>query len=270
MKVLLLIENSKKIIPPYELDIYIPEKNFAIEYNGLYWHSEQQGKDKDYHLKKLEMCLKKGIQLIQLFEDEWIFKKEIVEKRIKQLLNINDAPRIHARQCDIKIIDNNTKNDFLNSYHLQGQDISSIRLGAFYENELVSVMTFSRGSIAKGAKIQEGHWELNRFCSNYNFHVPGIASKFLSFFKRNYEWLRIYSYADRRWSQGNVYKVLGFVKEHCTKPNYWYIKNYQRIHRYGLRKRSDEPRDIPEWVLRLKEGYNRIWDCGVIKFSLTK
>ena len=262
------VENSRKIIPPYELDIYIPEKRFAIEYNGLYWHSEQQGKDKFYHLNKLNMCSEKDVQLIQIFEDEWLFKKEIVKHRLKQLLNVSKAERIHARLCKIEEIGNSTKNDFLNLYHIQGQDISSIRLGAFYNDNLVSVMTFSRGSIAKGASLKKGFWELNRFCNCYDYHIPGIASKLLTFFRRNYEWTQIYSYADRRWSTGNVYKVLGFIEEHCTPPNYWYVKWQQRLHRYGLRKRPDEPKDIPEWILRINEGYTRVWDCGVLKFIL--
>ena len=264
------IENSKKLIPPYELDIYISEKKFAIEYNGLYWHSENQGKDKFYHLKKLELCLEKNITLIQIFEDEWLHKKDIVKNRLKQLLKVSNAERIHARLCKIKEIANDIKNKFLNCYHLQGQDTSSIRLGAFYSDKLVSVMTFSRGSIAKGAKITNNFWELNRFCICYNYHIPGIASKLLKHFQRNYEWINIYSYADRRWSTGNVYNVLGFKEIHCTLPNYWYVKGNIRLHRYGLRKRPNESKDIPEWILRTNEGYSRIWDCGVIKFNLTK
>ena len=221
-----------------------------------------------YHLNKLNMCSKKDITLIQIFEDEWLFKKEIVKNRLKQLLNISDSERIHGRKCKIKEIPNYLKNEFLNTYHIQGQDTSSIRLGAFYRDELVSVMTFSKGSIAKGASLKKDFWELNRFCSNYCYHIPGVASKLLSYFIKNYKWSQIYSYADRRWSIGKVYKVLGFTEEHCTSPNYWYVKQRVRYHRYGFRKRPDEPKDIPEWILRINEGYIRVWDCGVIKFKL--
>lgn len=265
-----LVENSRKIIPPYELDIYIPSKKIAIEYNGLYWHSEKILKDKMYHMNKLNKCEDNNIRLIQIFEDEWLSKQDIVKSKLKQILNISNRIRIHARKCNIKPISNTIKNEFLNKYHLQGQDTSSIRLGAFYKDQLISVMTFNRGSISKGSKLLPKHWELNRFCSNSNYHIPGIASKLLSFFKKNYEWEQIYSYADRRWSSGNLYKVLGFELKHNTKPNYWYIKNCLRIHRYNLRKKLDEPKDVPEWVLRINEGYNRIWDCGNIKFILNK
>jgi hypothetical protein len=129
-------------------------------------------------------------------------------------------------------------------------------------------MTFSHGNISKGSKNIENIWELNRFCSNYNYHIPGIASKILSYFKKNYEWKEIFSYADRRWSDGNLYYKLGFELDLTTKPNYWYVKGLNRIHRFTLRKKSEEPKDIPEWVLRSKEGYHRIYDCGHYKFVL--
>ncbi len=267
-----IIENSRNIIKPYELDIYIPSKNIAIEFDGLYYHSEIFNKNKNYHLNKTEECLKQNIQLIHIFEDEWLFKQDIVKSRLKQILGLNNnLSKIHARKCEIKEISPEIKNEFLNKFHLQGEDKSNIKLGAFYNNELISVMTFSHGSISRGSKLNKDIWELNRFCSDYNYHIVGIASKLLSYFKKNYEWKEIFSYADRRWSLGNVYKQIGFELEHTTKPNYFYYKNnFNRIHRFNLRKRSNEPKDIPEWILRLKEGYCRIYDCGHLKFIIRK
>jgi len=157
----------------------------------------------------------------------------------------------------------------LNVYHLQGEDKSVIKLGAFYNEELISVMTFSHGSISRKKLNFEDLWELSRFCSNSNYHIPGIASKLLTYFKRNFQWYKIFSYADRRWSQGELYYKLGFKLDSVTKPNYSYVKNNTRIHRFSLRKKYNEPKDIPEWVLRQKEGYYRIWDCGHYKFKLT-
>ncbi len=265
-----IIENSREIISPKELDIYIPSKNIAIEFNGLYYHSEEHGKDKLYHLNKTESCESKNIQLIHIFEDEWLFKQEIVKSRLKQILGLNNIlSKIHARKCEIIEIPPEIKNEFLEKYHIQGKDNSNIKLGAFYDGELIAIMTFSKSNISRSFKSIEYIWELSRFCSNYNYHIIGIASKLLSYFKKNYEWREIFSYADRRWSTGNVYKKIGFELEHTTKPNYWYTKNrYERIHRFSLRKRPDEPKDIPEWILRLREGYSRIWDCGHYKFKI--
>ena len=264
-----IIQNSKKIIFPQELDLFIANNN-AIEYDGLHWHSEERLKDPVYyHIKKTNKCKEKGIRLIHIFEDEWLFKKDIVKGRLKNLFGARTSQRIHARKCQIKEITPNEKNEFLKKYHIQGADSSTIKLGAFYNDKLISVMTFSYGNPSKGSKKKEGIWELNRFCSDFDYHIPGIASKILTYFKRNYSWKQIFSYADLRWSTGNLYYQLGFKLEHITKPNYWYIANYQRIHRYNLRKTKDDPKNIPEHILRKQEGYNRIWDCGHYKFSLT-
>ena len=131
-------------------------------------------------------------------------------------------------------------------------------------------MTFSPGNISKGSLSQDSVWELNRFCCDYNYRVIGIASKLLSYFKTNYEWSRIFSYADRRWSTGKVYQTLSFSLIKKTNPNYWYIKGDKRFHRFGLRKTKDDPIDIPEHIIRLKEGYVRLFDCGSLKFEMVK
>ena len=259
-----VIENTKAVIPP--LDIYIPEKNIAIEYNGLYWHSDEQV-NKNYHLNKLNQCTEKNIRLIQVFEDEWIYKQDIVKARLKAILGKSEAIRIHARKCIVKEINSKVKNNFLEQYHIQGKDTSKINLGAFYNDKLVAVMTFSHGSIAKGSRSIDDVWELNRFCTNYNYSVPGIASKLLRYFESKYEWNQIYSYADLRWSTGDLYYKLGFKLDHQSEPNYWYVKDLKRLHRFGLRKKSNEPKDVPEWLLREAEGYIRIWDCGNLKFK---
>lgn len=262
-----IIENDRELIKPKELDIVIPEEKIAIEYCGLYWHSDEQ-KDKQYHIDKLNKCEEKGYKLILIFEDEWILNKDLVMNRLIHILNKSDSTRIHARKCEIKEIPTNLKNEFLDLFHIQSSDASNIKLGAFYKNELIAVMTFSHGNISKGSKPKSEVWELNRFCTNYIYHIPGIASKMLEFFKKNYEWELIFSYADRRWSSGNLYEKIGFKFDKITEPNYWYVKGIERIHRFKLRKRRDEPKEISESNLRLSEGYRRIYDCGSIKYIL--
>jgi hypothetical protein len=259
----------KNIIQPKELDIYIPNKNIAIEHNGIYRHREEIY-GKSYHIKKTLACQKLGIQLIHIFEDEWVYKNEIVKERLKYILGLSTGFKLNARDCIIKEITNEQKDLFLKKFHIQGTDIgSSVKLGAFHEDKLVSVMTFSGLNITKGATPQEDFWELNRFCSDYNYLIRGIANKFIEYFKSNYKWKQIITYADRRWSNGNLYRVLGFSEKRPTSINYWYSKgSLERISRYKLRKRSDEPKDIPEHILRAKEGYFRIYGCGHLKFIL--
>jgi hypothetical protein len=265
-----IIQNTRKIISPLELDFYIPNKCIAIEFNGNYWHSEIGANTPNtYHITKLLECEKKNIRLIQIFEDEWMFKQNIVKDRLKHILNKNNK-KIYARECNIQYIASSIKNRFLNKYHIQGADKSSIVLGAFYRNRLVSIMTFGKKRIALGHSVNGDGFELMRFATIRGFSVVGIASKLLSRFDSDYNKPLIISYADRRWSIGSVYNKLGFVLDHISKPNYWYMKNYiKRYHRYnfakyrlsGLLGDMYNP-DVSEWDNMKNSGYDRIWDCG--------
>lgn len=268
------VSGDKILISPYELDIIIPSKKIAIEYCGLYWHSESNGKDKNYHLNKLQKCNNIGYQLITIFEDEWINKKDIVKNRLLHILNVSDSINIYARTCTIKEINSKSKNKFLNKFHIQGKDKSLIKLGAYYNNDLVSVMTFSKGSIAKGTKDKKDIYELNRFCSDYNYHIVGIAGKLLAFFIKNYKPKEIFSYSDKRWSNGNLYKKIGFKFVHDSSPNYWYIDGVNRYHIFNFRKSilskklSNFNPDLSEVQNMYNNGYNRIFDCGNSKWSM--
>jgi len=266
------IHRDRSIIYPYELDIVIPDKKIAVEYCGLYWHSETMGKDINYHLNKLNLCKNKGYNLITIFEDEWVNKKDIVISRMESLLRLCEK-RIYARNCIVKEISTFDATQFCEINHLQGYTGSSIKLGLYNQDELVSVMTFSKPSISKGQRnIKKDIWELSRFCSKLKFNIIGGASKLLSYFKKNYTWKEIYSYADRRWSQGYLYEKIGFYLVGITKPNYWYTNDtnlkYKRVHRFSLRKNINDIKDISEYQNRLLEGYRRIWDCGNLKYSI--
>jgi len=253
-----------------ELDIYIPSKNLAIEYCGIYWHSEIH-KDKDYHLNKLNMCISKGIDLITIFEDEWLYKKDIVKHRLSYILNI-DKNTIYARKCKVKTINNKEMRQFCDKYHIQGSSSAKIKLGLFYGDELVSIMSFAKQSLSKGNKNFDNNvWELSRFCSKYT--VVGGAGKLLSHFKKHYEWDKIISFADRRWSIGNLYNTLGFSFVGYTKKNYWYInrKTRKKIREHRFKYRKDKIGHLgegTEWDIMQSLGYTRIWDCGNMKFEL--
>ena len=261
------------IIDDQELDIYIPEKNLAIEYDGLYYHSELNGNcDKSYHLNKTEKCEDNNIQLIHIFEDEWIDKQDILKNRLKSALGeIDDL--IYARNCDIKQISPSRKNSFLKNYHLQGEDRSKIKLGAFFDDELVSVMTFSNKRVALGNKNSDTReYEISRFCTAGK-NVVGTAGKFLSYFKEKFEPKEIITYSDRRWSRHPaVYDKLGFKLEKKSEPNYWYIKNERRMHRFTYRKDTLEDKldefdpNLTEWENMQMSGFDRIWDCGNLKY----
>jgi DNA-directed RNA polymerase subunit RPC12/RpoP len=265
------IRFDRKIINPYELDIVIPSKKVAIEYCGLYWHSEIMGKDRDYHVNKRKMCEDSGYLLITIFEDELINKRDIVFSRLKSILDNSLLNKIYARKCVISTIDSKESYDFCNDNHIQGYSVGTfISLGAFYNNELVGVMTLSKPSIAKGYKSYSSKvLELSRFCTKLDCRVIGLFSKMLKFFNNTYGNYTIFSYADCRWSSGNLYDRNGFKFVGVTKPNYWYFKqNNKRFHRFALRKTKDESKSTTEWDLRRAQGWNRIWDCGNLKFVL--
>ena len=252
-----------------EIDVYIPSLNLGIEYNGLHWHSERLGKDKNYHLDKLNKCNEQGIKLIQIFEDEWINHREICESKLKQICGLNRNPKIFARKCKVvEITDKNEVYEFLDKNHIQGRTGFTIALGAYYNNELVGVMTFK--------KEKEGYWDLNRFATDINYQCIGIGGKLFKYFTRKYPFIEIKSFADRRWTidpTNNLYTKLGFEFDSFVPPSYWYYKDGEiiRHHKFGFRKqilhkRYGLPLDLKESEMAERLGYTRIWDCGLIKY----
>jgi len=266
-----IIQSSRKIITPLELDIYIPELKLAFEFNGLFWHNEIT-KEKNYHLNKTEKCEKQGIQLIHIWEDDWIYKQEIVKSIILNKLGMNNT-KIYARKCEIKeISDNNLIRDFLNQNHLQGHIGSKIKIGLYFQDELISLMTFGNRRVAMGKKItNQNEYELLRFCDKLNTNVIGGASKLFKYFIRNYSPKEITTYADRSFSQGKLYEILGFTLQSKTEPNYYYIIDGIRHHRFNFRKDKliREGFDInkTEHEIMLERKIFRIFDSGNLKFN---
>ena len=271
-----VIHSEKSIINPYEIDIFIPNKHIGIEYNGLYWHSEENGKDKYYHLKKLKLCNNNNVKLIQIFEDEWLNKKEIVLNKIDHLLGCsNSEKKIYGRKCLINEINKNEAKNFLNKYHIQGFVSSSVYLGAYYNNELVAVMTFKR-------ELNNSlNYELNRFASNYNYICCGVGGKLFNFFVKNYKPNTIKSFADRRWTineDSNIYIKLGFKFDKYIKPDYRYYNQCDgvlRQHKFNFRKqilhkKYGLPLTMTENEMTKELGYYKIWDCGLIKYVWKK
>lgn len=271
-----IIQNNRSILKNgLELDIYIPDLKLGIEFDGLYWHNEEF-KGKDYHLEKTIAAEKENIHLIHIFEDEWRFKKDIVISKLKTLLNEN-TEKIYARKCIVKEISVKEKTEFLEKYHIQGSDKSQFQYGLFYNNELVSVMTFAKLRSALGNKKKiDGTYELSRFASSKN--VIGGFSKLLKFVVSKHEEIKsIITYADRRWSyiNKNVYKTNGFSLKQISKPSYWYYNgSLKRYHRYNFRKNVLKEKfpdlydpNLTEHQIMDKTPYKRIWDCGNLVYE---
>lgn len=256
-------ETSRKIIAPFELDIYIPEKNLAIEFNGIYWHSsgskEEDIHKRNYHLNKTELCESKGIQLLHIFENEWLdnTKREIWKSVIK--VKLGKATKIHARKCKIKQVSYNDAKKFCELNHLQGHAVFTEAKGLYYEDDLVQLITIGKGRY-------QNKPELLRMCSKLNTVVQGGASRLL-------KGVYCVSYANRRWSQGNVYNAIGMKQIRVTKPCDYYIDKGKLFHRSSFMKHLlDKKLDNynPE-LTAVENCYNnkirRIWDSGNLVFE---
>jgi hypothetical protein len=266
-----VLSGNRSKIFPFELDMYLPERNLALEYCGLYWHSELQGKLKDYHKNKKDLCEAQGITLITIFEDEWLLLTDIVKSRIKNLLGRCNV-KIAARKCIVKEIGAKTARDFCNENHIQGSGAGKIRLGLYYEDALIQVATFSQPNISKGSRNSDKWvWELSRLCSLNYYQITGGAGKLFKYFVSHYSPKSVISYCDLRWNKGNVYQQLGYKLVSSGTPNYWYFKlpSLKRVHRFSLRKNSQDNPQLTEWENRKSQGWNRIWDCGSSKWVWT-
>jgi hypothetical protein len=259
----ILTEHNIKTEQNKAYDIFIPSHNIAINYIDIAENCETPN-----NKNKLDNNLTDNILLLQVFSDEWILKPDIVTSIICSKLGIFHK-RAYARQCKILRIDSETKNDFLAKYHIQGKDNGSIRLGLYLGFNLLSVMTFGRRNITGG----KSSWEMLRFCNKLYTQVVGGASKLFKYFITNYNINHIVTYADRRWSVGNLYFNMGFKLKHKSSPNYYYTKDFlHKLHRvsfqkHKLTKLAQYDSSLTEYQNMLNNGYHRIWDAGNYVFE---
>ena len=251
-----------------EIDIYLPSKKIGFEFNGLRWHSELFGKDRNYHLNKLNECKDCGIKLFHIFEDEYLYHRNPLFSKIKQILGYNtDLPKIGARKCIVKEIDKDKAKTFIDSNHIQGFASATIYAGGFYGDELVGVMCFK--------KEINTTWNLVRSCNSIKYTVQGLTSKIFKWFVDKYEPMEVKTFLDRRWeddAEDNVYTKCGFVLTETLKPDYRYTNGHgKRLHKFGFRKQKlhkkyNLPLSMTEYEMTQKIGYYRIWDCGLLKY----
>ena len=271
------IQNTRKILPSkLELDFYIPDHKIAIEICGLFHHAIDNPRNKNpninYHKNKLLECEKLGIRLITIFEDEWVFRKTSCINYIKNILGNNTQPKIFARKCTVEEVSFLEIKQILTDNHIQGAPpFSQVSVCLKYEGKIVSVMCFSH---QRGKSNQPNLWDLTRFCNN-GCKVIGAAGKLFAYFIKTYNPEKVISFADARWSQGDVYYKIGFKMEHFINPDYWYVKNGVRYHKAGFAKSKlqnkgiDVTRKTEREIMR-EQGFLRIYDCGKYRFVWTK
>jgi hypothetical protein len=211
------IRKDRTVLNGKELDIYLPDYNLAIEMNGVYWHSEIY-LDKYYHRDKSNLCREKGIHLIHIWEDDWKLKRSIVKSIILNRLGLSEN-KIFARKCQVKEVSASDASNFLEENHIQGFSPSKYKFGLYYNDELVSLMTF--GWRYTNSKKE---FELIRFCNKRGYNIIGSASKLFSYFlKNNSSVFEVISYSDISIFDGNLYQKLGFKSVSTSKPNYFWV-----------------------------------------------
>lgn len=259
-------QGNRSVLGGKELDLYIKDKNLAIEYCGLYWHSNKF-RNNIYHKEKYNICKKQNIKLITIFEDEWVENKELIKIKLEHILKINKQKRIFARNCVLNIINTKEKTEFYNKYHIQKDGNSSINIGIFHKNELVACMSFKQR--------KKGIFELDRYATKYI--IVGAFSKALNYFKTNFKWNEIITFSDLRWHDGDVYKQNGFKLDKEISPDYCYIINNKRIHKFNFRKNLIKKKfsDLYDETLSESEnmkniGILKVYDCGKLRFKLIK
>lgn len=266
-------KHTRTIIPPKELDFYIPDLKIAIEMNGLYFHSELFI-DNNYHFNKWNECQKNKITLLQIWEDEWKYKRQIIENIIKIKIDPN-YNKIYARKCEIKLISTPVYKYFTEEYHIQGYGPAKIKIGLFYNNELIQIMSFSNNRKFMGTQSSPDCYEIIRLCTKVGFIVIGGSERLLSYFEKLAKPKKITSYCNIRLFDGNTYTKLGFTLLKITKPNYFYIKqnDIKRYHRFSFRKdrliKMGFSPYLTEKNIMKDLGYLRVYDCGNKKFVKT-
>lgn len=252
-----------------ELDIYIPEKNLAIEINGLYWHSYHPSsgrvENKDKHIEKTKLANAKGIDLLHITDWEWNNKNQIVKSILMSKLELNN--RIFARKCKLQLVNPKEERDFLNQYHIQGYIASNMAIGLYYNNELVSVMSVGKSRFSKLSS-----YELLRYCTKSNLTIVGGGSKILKELQKTYP--TFVSYCDLSKSSGNGYKQMGFTFVKDTGPGYFWTDGDNVISRFKTQKnqlrkwlKNYNP-ELSESENMFASKYRRFFDCGNRVFLL--
>jgi len=255
----------------HELDVFVPSKNIGFEYDGVYYHSEAGGsKHSSYHLEKNSFFLAEGVQVFHVWENEWREKQEIVKSIIKNKLGLT-SNKLFARKLTIKEVSKKETKSFLIQNHIQGFAPSKWNYGLYDGNDLKCLLTLDKPRYNK-----KYEYEIIRFCSLLDTNVIGGFSRLLKHFEVLVSPKSIITYADKRYSAGNVYEKNGFSLSHSSAPNYYYTNNYLIVesrHKFQKHKLKDLLENFDsnktEWENMRENGYDRIWDLGNYVFVKT-
>jgi hypothetical protein len=266
-----MIFHDRQVLDGLEIDLYYPLLSIGIEYSGVYYHGEKCNEEeaKNKQFEKFRRAQLKGVRLITIFESEWIFKRAQVEAYLFTIFK-GKTRVVGASKCKVKKIENvEIVKDFLDQNHIQGASSLQTGWGLYFKDELVSVGTFVQ---------RKNQYEMTRFCNKMGTSVPGGFTRILSAFKKSQTVKTdIYTFSDNRWSLGALYSQNGFIKVADIAHSYHYFKAGRQgplEHKSNYRKAKIKERwpdaDLTktEWELMFENKYDRIWDCGKVKWLL--
>lgn len=260
--------SALKGVPYKEIDLYIPEKKIGVEFNGLYWHSEAAGKDKHYHHGKWSAAKAAGVQLIQVWEDDWNRNPELVKRMLAHKLGVSQERTVFARRTRVEELGKVAAEPFLDSYHIQGHASGSYYLGLEDKEtgEVIAVLVLKKEAGSEGRTLN-----IIRYATSVN--LVGGFTKLLKHAERTYKPDSFITFADHTVSDGGLYENNAFVADKELPPDYMYVVRGERKHKFGyrLKRFRNEPtlkyeEGLTERELAALNNLPRIWDAGKTRY----
>ena len=251
---------EKTFIGGKEIDVCNKELGIGIEYCGLEWHREGR-KGKMTHYQKYDVCRDNNIRLFTIFEDEWILRKDQIKGFLKSTLKKNEN-KLNAR--NLKVLKKEYNNigvlQFIEKYHIQGNTVlskSNEHYCLYDGNDLISVMTVGKHHRNNKDII------INRYCVKSDHFVIGGAKRLFNHILKDNKNCVIKTWSDNRYSEGELYKTLGFRMFKELPKDYSYVKNGKRKSKQSMKKSLiGAESNQTEYQRVLELGWDRIWDCG--------
>lgn len=247
-----------------ELDIFVPSRSLAVEYNGLYWHSELH-KSSIYHQGKTDKCAELGIDLLHVFEDEWRDKQDIVKSVIVNRLKLNER-KVAARKCKVVELSSKQKSVFFGSNHIDGNTSSTVAFGLTIDGEVVAGMSLRKPFHKK----YKNCIEIARSCSKTGTTVVGGVGRLV---KRSIKWAndngyeKVFTYVDTRHGTGKSYEKAGMMLVGETPSRYWYTDCSKRFNRFKFR--ADKSRNMSQQEVAEESNVVKIWGCKNLIYEIS-
>lgn len=231
----LVEQTNRKLLKGKEIDLYLPKEKFAIEFNGIHWHSEQMGKNETYHYSKWIECRKIGVKLIQIWEDNWIKDKKLVLQTIVQKLDNTMQPTTETVFAELTV---KQAKEFMNKNHIEGFETGDYYLGVFDSNKALNAAIILK-------QEKNNSLAIVRYAS-VSYHADNFA-KLIGFAQKEYTPEKLVVIDDNCMSESNIYELNDFTINRSIKPDYLKVIGHKRY-----------PKDA-KIALNAKK---RIWNAG--------